>query len=135
MNLKEKLLSLGCFEDNEYLDFYCKLVEQNSTTKKEKHKTQLHHIIEKCYYKKHNLKVDNSKENLVYLLYKDHVIAHYYLALCSKDKYYKFANISAIKGLLGKRYKEYPDIKEEFLAFTKKFNWISKKLKYPLRLD
>ena len=44
-NLKEKLLSLGIVEDNEYLDFYCTLIENNRDTKREKYKTQKHHII------------------------------------------------------------------------------------------
>lgn len=33
--LKEKLLGLGVFEDNEYLDFYCNLIENNRNTKRE----------------------------------------------------------------------------------------------------
>lgn len=79
--LKEKLLSLGIFDDNEYLDFYCELVESNRNTKREKFKTQKHHIIPKCYYKVNNKEIDNSDSNCVNLLYKDHVLAHYYLCL------------------------------------------------------
>ena len=30
--------------------------------------------------------IDNSASNTVNLFYKDHVLAHYYLALCAKDK-------------------------------------------------
>ena len=81
--LKEKLLATKCFIDNEYLDKYCELIELNKDTKKEKYKTQIHHIIPKCYYELNNLEIDNSKENLVNLLYKDHFLSHYYLALFS----------------------------------------------------
>lgn len=92
MKLKEKLLSLGIFEDNEYLDFYCILIENNKNTKKEKFKTQKHHIIPKCYYRLNNFNINNSKDNLVNLLYKDHIIAHHYLCLCIKsaDKLLKY---------------------------------------------
>ena len=38
-NLKEKLLSLGVFLDNEYLDFYCTLIVNNKSTAIEKFKT------------------------------------------------------------------------------------------------
>ena len=63
--LKDTLLSLNIFEDNEYLDAYIKLIEANKETKKEQFKTALHHIIPKAYFKKMNLPIDNSKNNLV----------------------------------------------------------------------
>lgn len=88
--LKEKLLSLDVFEDNEYLDFYCDLIEKNRNTKREKFKTQKHHIIPRCYFKYKNLKIDNSKNNLVDLIYANHVMAHYYLCLCTTDLELKY---------------------------------------------
>ena len=81
-NLKEKLLSLGVFLDNEYLDFYCTLIVNNKSTAIEKFKTQKHHIIPKTYYKLNSLNIDNSCDNIVNLLYSDHILAHYYLCLC-----------------------------------------------------
>ena len=81
-NLKEKLLSLGVFLDNEYLDFYCTLIVDNKSTAIEKFKTQKHHIIPKTYYKLNSLNIDNSCDNIVNLLYSDHILAHYYLCLC-----------------------------------------------------
>ncbi|MCR4661703.1 MAG: hypothetical protein K5765_06890 [Clostridia bacterium] len=84
LNLKEKLLSLGIFEDNQYLDFYCDLIESNKNTVKEKSVTQIHHIIPKCII------TDNSKQNLVNLKYSDHILAHYYLCLCCNTKKYKY---------------------------------------------
>lgn len=50
-----------------------------------KFKTQLHHIIPRKYYTYNKLEINNSRENLVNLLYKDHILAHYYLALCAKE--------------------------------------------------
>ena len=91
--IKEKLLSTNLFINNEWLDKYCELIEINENTKKEKYKTQSHHIVPKCCYKYLFLKIDNSKENRVNLLYKDHILAHYYLCLCTEGKlHHKLAN-------------------------------------------
>lgn len=91
--LKNKLLATNCFLDNKYLDKYCELIINNLETQKEKYKTQYHHIIPRCYYKLIGLDVDNSRNNLVNLLYKDHILAHYYLCLCTEGKLkYKLSN-------------------------------------------
>ena len=82
-NLKEKLLSLVIFIDNKYLDFYCKLVEENIDTKKVSGLTERHHIIQRAYYKLNNLPIDNTAENLVNLTHHNHCLAHYYLCLCT----------------------------------------------------
>lgn len=47
---------------------------------KEGHK---HHIIPRCWFKLHNLPIDNSKDNLVLLTYDDHVKVHKLALLCS----------------------------------------------------
>lgn len=85
--LKNKLLITNTFIDNEYLDKYCELIIQNKETKKERPKTQSHHILPKSYFKLHCIEIDNSKNNRVNLLYKNHILAHYYLCLCSKGKF------------------------------------------------
>lgn len=85
--LKLKLLNIGYFINNEYLDKYCELIINNLNTKKERPKTQSHHIIPVSYFKISKLSIDNSKENRVNLLYKDHILAHYYLCLCTKGKF------------------------------------------------
>ena len=85
--LKVKILATNYFIDNEYLDKYCELIELNKNTKKERPKTQSHHIIPVSYFKLSELPIDNSKENRVNLLYKDHILAHYYLCLCTKGKF------------------------------------------------
>lgn len=82
-NLKEKLLSLGVFLDNEYLDFYCTLILKNKNTKFTKRVTEKHHIIQRSYYKLTGLEIDNSAENMVYLSHFDHCLAHYYLCECT----------------------------------------------------
>lgn len=80
--LKEKLLSTNCFEDNEYLDQYCELIYNNEVPY-QIYKTQSHHILPQCYFTSNNLEIDNSQENLVNLLYKHHLLAHYYLFKCA----------------------------------------------------
>jgi len=89
MTLKEKLLILGIVEDNEYLDKYCEIIENNRETKKEKFKTQSHHIIPRSYYKHCSLPIDNSKENIVNLTHSDHLLAHYYLNKCASVDWFK----------------------------------------------
>ena len=81
--LKNKLIVLNNFIDNDYLDSYVELIITNSDTKKQKFKTNIHHIIPRCYYKLHQIEVDDSKENKVNLLYVDHIKAHYLLMNCT----------------------------------------------------
>lgn len=92
---KQQLLDLGIFVDNEFLDLYVLLINNNYNTKKQAFKTQRHHIIPKYYYKSQNINVDNSDSNMVNLLYKDHILAHYYLSLCSDNQfcYYNYLAI------------------------------------------
>ena len=119
MSLKEKLLSLGCFDDNKYLDFYCSLIELNRENKKEKFKTQKHHIIPKCYFTSNGFSVDESKNNLVNLLYKDHIKAHYYLSLCSKSIIKHKMEIAFIKMINTNRFHYQSSDKEEFDEYQK----------------
>lgn len=104
MTLKEKLLLLELVIDNEYLDKYCELIENNRNTKKEKFKTQKHHIIPKYYYKENKLELDNSKDNLVNLYYKNHILAHYYLCLCSKTTKHVYHNFITIRYVYNNRW-------------------------------
>lgn len=96
-NLKEYLMSLEVFIDNEYLDSYIRLIEDNVDTHKSRGFTQRHHIVPRIYYRHNGLNIDNSPDNLVNLFYKDHIYAHYYLSLCSKDGWFKRANILSIQ--------------------------------------
>ena len=113
---KEVLLNYEGFIDNEYLDKYCELVNKNIERFYEKFKTQKHHIIPVHWYKytvTHDLSskdhdyhfykklADRDVNNyIVNLLYPDHVLAHYYLSLCTEGQI-KFANQNAIFHVLG----------------------------------
>lgn len=100
LNYKEILLSKNIVLDNAYLDKYVNLIETNLDRKKQLYETQLHHIIPQPYYKHNKLSIDNSKDNLVNLLFVDHLKAHYYLYKCSADKASQKANEWALKMLI-----------------------------------
>lgn len=91
-NLKEKLLTLGIFEDNQYLDKYVNLVNTNVCRLRETYLTQQHHIVPKCYFKLVDKDVDNTPANLVNLLHKDHVLAHYYICLATNHLLFRYFN-------------------------------------------
>lgn len=106
--LKEKLLELGIVFDCEYLDKYCSLIESNRIVSGDQGKTQLHHIIPRFYYVDNNLEIDNSKENIVSLLYKDHLLAHYYLYKCGVGKF-KSKNLCSMSFFMGNDFISYID--------------------------
>lgn len=81
--LKAKLLSTGYFEDNTYFHKYLNLICDNQQTLYDADIMQEHHILPRSYYEITGLRIDNSTDNLVSLLYKDHVLAHYFLAQCT----------------------------------------------------
>ena len=101
MYTKEKLLETGYFIDNEYLEKYCSLLELNRDRRKEKSKTHQHHIIPRHYYTLHMLNVDNSVDNLVNLLYKDHMLAHMYMSGCTSGRN-RYWNLYAVSYMTGK---------------------------------
>lgn len=102
-DLKDKLLQTGYFEDNEYLELYIKLMIVNKNRLYLKKSTNKHHIIPKSYYKMSNIPIDNSKENLINLLYKDHILAHYYLCLCTINEL-KQKQVFAFFSLVNRRW-------------------------------
>lgn len=83
VEIKNKLLNTDYFIDNEYLDLYCALVSSNWNSLKIKGKTQKHHILPRSYYKIVGEKLDNSANNIVNLLFADHLLAHLYLYKCT----------------------------------------------------
>ena len=102
INLKETLLSLDGFVNNQYLDKYVQLVERNMRTPTRGGLTNRHHIIPKAYFNINGLKVDNNPTNLVTLNYREHNLAHYYLCLCTKGKLL-FANELALECLKSRK--------------------------------
>lgn len=103
MYTKEKLLETGYFVDNNYFDQYYNLMLENSDTGIVKYKTNSHHMIPVHYYKNRELKVDNSIDNKVNLLYKDHLLAHMLLSGCTLGQD-RWRNIYAFEYLSGRKY-------------------------------
>lgn len=94
--LKKMLLDTGYFIDNQYLDNYLNLVLLNDYTGTAY--SEIHHILQRAYFKKLGLLVDQTKTNKVRLLYKDHCYAHYLLYFCTTG-FLKQANFTALKTL------------------------------------
>jgi len=102
LDIKDFLLENNICIENSYLDKYIQLINCNLNRTYQKGKTQSHHIIPRYYYKSVGKKLDNTRSNRVNLLYKDHVLAHYYLFLCSPDNsLYKKGNACAIFKIFG----------------------------------
>lgn len=89
------LRQLELFIDNEYLQKYAQLVERHTRTGIRSHVTNAHHIIPKAWFRLTETPVNNSLVNLVNLPYREHVLAHYYLCLCTQDPL-KYANELAL---------------------------------------
>lgn len=137
--IKEKLLEYSqYFIDNEYLDLYCSLILDNLTTEYQKGKTEKHHIVQRKLYSLLNIKINNSKENLVNLSHFNHCLAHYYLCLCTTGtlKYsnqHSFMRMVHIKDRFEKfnfeeflsKASEYDKIYKEFCENQSRLNYIS----------
>ena len=98
--MKTNLLDIGLVFDNEYLDKYCNLIEENKNSIIEY--GQNHHIIPRYYYKHNSMKINNDDSNFVRLSYQDHILAHYYLFNCSDNVLYRRCNAYAIFMMLKK---------------------------------
>lgn len=92
INVKTRLIELG-YIDNEWLDKYLEIIEANLNTKQDRTSTQAHHAIPvndywtstEPYNRNEALKLARAdKTNFeVNLLYKDHLLSHSYLTLCT----------------------------------------------------
>lgn len=101
--VKEKLISLNLVEDNEYLSKYCNLIDNCIWNEKlEDVYYEKHHIVPRYYFRINGLLIDNSDDNLVLMDFASHVLAHFYLYMCSSVEDYKDANLYAIVRMLGK---------------------------------
>lgn len=106
--LKNLLLNTGYFKDNEYLTAYISLL--NEHTESNSGYVEQHHIIPAAVYRyKYSCKNGiearqladaDEKNSTVLLLYKDHVLAHYFLYFCTLGKV-KHAMAQAITCMVG----------------------------------
>lgn len=77
--IRDKLLNTGFFVENSYFEAYLSIISHNDTTKY----TERHHILPKSYFRLMHNKIDNTPENIVRLSFYNHILAHYYLSLCT----------------------------------------------------
>ena len=99
--LKQKLLATDLVLDNDWLDKYCLLLLTQSVLTYDSTKTNYHHAIPRTYYETRGLAVDNTADNVFILLYKDHVLAHYYLAMAAKESEFKYKMLYSIRFIIG----------------------------------
>ena len=93
--IKDLLVGLDEVIDNIYLDQYCHLIKEAEYKRQESFKTAKHHIIPVCYFKYiHNCKTrkeaipfaNAAPNRVVHLTHDQHIMAHYYLSLCTSGK-------------------------------------------------
>lgn len=111
-SLKERMVEEYGFVDNMYLELYCKLVACNTETPQEKYVTNVHHIIPRYLFTS-TLDCDEPS-NLVNLLFRDHLLAHMYLLMCSASSTSKLANMAAIRLLTNNHSFKHEDVAQLF---------------------
>lgn len=79
MNIEE------VFEYNQHFVAMMIIINYAKLTNKEG-QFEIHHIIPRCYFTKHNLPVDNSENNLVKLTVEQHRKVHKLAALCATEE-------------------------------------------------
>lgn len=73
---------LKCFVYNQHFVAMMNIINYAKMTNKAGN-FEKHHIIPRCYFKKHNLKVDNSESNIVKLTLEQHRKVHKLASLCA----------------------------------------------------
>ena len=99
--LEQRLLNTGLVQQSSYLTKYCELLLTKSLTNYDSSKANYHHAIPRMYFIDNNIELDNSEDNLFILLYKDHVLAHYYLAMAAVDSTFKYKRAYAVRFVVG----------------------------------
>lgn len=108
-------------KQNYYLEKYLELVNENLNNNIKDCYYEKHHIIPKTYFKHYKLAVDNSKDNLVNLLFVDHLKAHWLLFKAADVKWFKQSTQLAINLLL----KINSEISNQFFSYE---NWLDAEL-------
>ncbi len=73
---------LECFEYNQHFVAMMNIINYARLTNKNGN-FQKHHIVPRCWFKKHNLPVDNTENNLVNLTVEQHRKVHILASLCA----------------------------------------------------
>ena len=107
LDVYNSLSELQYFIPNQYLKKYSQIIERNFRTPI-RGNTNKHHILPKSWFKLTNNIINNELNNLVNLPYREHVLAHYYLCLCTEDPF-KYANQLALICLESRKNLSYTD--------------------------
>lgn len=92
-----KLLDSDLFEQNDFFISYVSLITIRQIHPSQKDYTEKHHIIPRNYFIQLKTDIDNSKNNIIKLSFREHALAHYYLFKCTKDLKLKTSNAYAIR--------------------------------------
>lgn len=98
--------------DNEYFKKYLTLITCPLNSDLPDVIFEQHHILPVSYFKHAQLEVDNSLQNLVCLDIKNHVLAHYYLTLCSAADWFYYGNATCVSLLTNRAF---TDISENWI--------------------
>ena len=93
--------SSGLVQDNQYFEAYRNIIECNKDTQPVKFKTQRHHIIPAHFTTYFTFDNDVNIDARVNLSFKDHILAHYYLALCGATAEIRYSNELAVLRMIG----------------------------------
>ena len=120
-DIYQTLRSQEYFIDNDFLQKYCQLIERHRRTPVRARSTHKHHIIPKSWFKLTNSVINNDLNNLVNLPYREHILAHYYLCLCTSDPF-RYANQLALMCLQSMKHKNIVD--KQLLQSLPLYNYI-----------
>lgn len=99
-NLFDAMIESKLIVNNKYFKEYELLIENNIETSPVRFKTQQHHIIPVHFTKYYDFsKVEY--ETRINLDFKNHILAHYYLALCGAFDDIRFFNELAVLRMIG----------------------------------
>lgn len=108
--LKQILVNTKDYERNDYLDKYVNLIWENREQIRIKYFTQKHHFIPVSHYGNSSGAIERKKVEKIAdadsfnfrinLLYKDHILAHYYLSKCAITYKAISSNCKALRNIL-----------------------------------
>lgn len=133
-----KLYLTDIFDENNI--YYQKMIDIiNNPNPLNEDYTEKHHIIPRFVYKDINSEIDNSKDNIINLSIKNHILIHYYAAKCCYKKY-KWKCLNSVLKTLGNiklaRFENnLNEIADEIADTKKELRKIKKTLEYRQKLS
>ena len=106
LDVKLELIKTGVYEDNSFLSKYVDLIKHNNEVESSasEYAFHKHHIIPNHILKNYLGELEE-KDYIIPLKISDHVLAHYYLYMCSLTTSEKYANLNSLNILLNSHMK------------------------------